>query len=256
MNHLVRATRDALLASLACAALAACESDSRDIATWNSCTGRTARCSTAACGPDSVEEITLERARELGFSVDPVLSLFSEEQHEIGFHFGNVDSCSDEPSTDGQVRVHVRFARLLLQKQKAVAGAACESRLVYRGLTELDADGGLLSGAFESDWEATEDGIVTSVDLTPDAFAGSLGIQVDTGRAHEAKVHVSLTVRKDVLQGGVHTTVRYLNGDGPAHDFGEGFLWPADQASSLCNWLNTEPSDAPLLTIDEYNARP
>lgn len=255
MNNIVSSTRSALIAFLACAGLTSCDSTATDQVTWDSCTGEAARCSTPACVPDALEELTPDQARAMGFSIDTALALFGDEQHEVDFHFGNVESCSDEASADGRIRVRVQLERLLLQKQGGVAGGVCESYLVYQGRTEIEADGGLISGTFESNWTAADNRVESSAELDPESFAGSLGLRVDMSRIHEVKVNVALTLRSEGPRGGVHILVRYLDGKEPGYDFGEGLLWPANQAADYCNWLRTEPSDAPLLTLDEYNAR-
>jgi hypothetical protein len=255
MIDVVRAAPSALLAILAFSNLVSCDSGAPETTTSH-CSIAEALCLYPACVADALQEITLEQAREMGFSIDTPLSFFGDRLRVSDFHFGNAGSCSSAPSTDGQIRYRVRFKRLLLQTQKPLAaGFACEDYLVYEGITELEADGGLISGVFESTWHPTSEGIETSVDVDPAAFEGSLGIRVDAGRAHEAKLNVTLGVRDADARGAMRTIVHYLNGDEPAYDIGEGLLWPASQAGEYCHWFDTDPSDSPLLSIDEYNAR-
>jgi hypothetical protein len=117
--------------------------------------------------------------------------------------------------------------------------------LQYRAVLELTTDDGTLAGSFESKaWvSAAPDhvGLVFSVDATPSAFSGSLGIRVDASRAHVGNQGGQVALGATVWASRLFTTVSYLDGAEPIQSQG-GIFWHSDfrdlNGAALCGWLD------------------
>jgi hypothetical protein len=220
-----------------------------------------------ACSTISITEVDADEARALGFAVDEHLALF-DQTFEEPFHRGNLDCSALPPTSDGEIQVRASLQGIDLVHREPTDPDAAETcptsertYLQYRAVIELTTDDGTLAGSFESKaWvSAAPDhaGLVFSVDATPSAFNGSLGIRVDASRAHVGKLDGQVALGATVWESRLFTTVSYLDGAEPIQSQGDGIFWPSDfgdvNGAALCGWLDVPGQQPPPIGIDDFN---
>jgi hypothetical protein len=220
-----------------------------------------------ACKTVSVTEIDAEEARTLGFAVDDDLALF-DRTFEAPFHSGNLDCSALPPSSDGQIEVRASLQGIdLVRREPSDVPELCptpkQTYLQYRAVIELTTDDGTLAGSFEG-WarrslpEAAEPaGLAFSVDAEAAAFSGSLGIRVDSGRAHTGIVVGNVVLGATVWASNLFTRVDYADSAEPLQDQGDGIFWPANfqdlNGTALCGWLDVPEEQRTPISIDDFN---